>query len=140
MHLRGFTEEMSRLGMKPTSCLLEQITVHPNEEIIRSLNLQPEDRLMRLRRLGLANGIPMAIEESQIPLRQFPGLADVNFAKNSLYRVLRERYGVRVGYSDEVIEALQATREEAELLTIPNNASILSITRIIMTNQESPIE
>jgi len=95
---------------------------------------------MRLRRLRLADGIPMAIEESHIPLRQFPGLERVDFARNSLYATLRERYGVRVGYADEMIEALAATREEAELLTIPRNASILSITRVILTMQEVPIE
>ncbi len=82
----------------------------------------------------------MAIEESNIPLRQFPGLDRIDFAKNSLYQTLRERYGVRVGYADEIIEALPATREEAELLTIPKRASILSISRVILTTQESPIE
>ena len=42
--------------------------------------------------------------------------------------------------SDEVIEALPATREESELLTIPKKASILSISRTIMTTEETPIE
>jgi GntR family transcriptional regulator len=140
MHLHGFTEEMRQRGMKPSSRVLEQVVVEPTEDLIRNLNLQSDDKLMRLRRLRLADGIPMAIEESHIPLKQFPGLESIDFAKNSLYRVLRERFGVRVGYADETIEALPATREEAELLTIPNKSSVLSITRVIMTNQESPIE
>jgi GntR family transcriptional regulator len=140
MHLHGFTEEMRQRGMKPSSRVLEQVVVEPTEDLIRHLNLQSDDKLMRLRRLRLADGTPMAIEESHIPLKQFPGLESIDFAKNSLYRVLRERFGVRVGYADETIEALPATREEAELLTIPNKSSVLSITRVIMTNQESPIE
>lgn len=140
MHLQGFTEEMRQRGMKPSSRVLEQSVVVPNEELMRNLNLQPDDKVMRLRRLRLADGTPMAIEESHIPLRQFPGLERIDFARNSLYQTLRERFGVRVGYADEIIEALPATREEAELLTIPSKASVLSITRIIMTSQESPIE
>ena len=47
---------------------------------------------------------------------------------------------MRVAWADEVIEALPATREESELLTIPKRASILSISRIIMTTEETPIE
>jgi GntR family transcriptional regulator len=82
----------------------------------------------------------MALETSHIPLRQFPGLEKINFAKQSLYFVLRETFGVRVAYADEVIEALPATREESELLTIPRRASILSISRIIITTEETPIE
>ncbi len=95
---------------------------------------------MLLRRLRLADGIPMALEQSTIPLKFFPGLERISFAKQSLYHVLRESYGVRVAWADEVIEALPATREESELLTIPKRASVLSISRIIMTTEETPIE
>jgi GntR family transcriptional regulator len=140
MHLHGFTEDMRQRGMKATSKLLEQSVIEANNELGEKLKLNAGDQVMRLRRLRLADGIPMAIEESHVPLRQFPGLERVDFVKNSLYATLREKYGVRVGYADEIIEALPATREEAELLTIPNKASILSITRVILTMQESPIE
>jgi len=140
MHLHGFTEDMRQRGMKATSKLLEQSVIEANDEMGEKLKLSAGGDIMRLRRLRMADGIPMAIEESHIPLRQFPGLERVDFARNSLYATLRERYGVRVGYADEMIEALAATREEAELLTIPRNASILSITRVILTMQEVPIE
>jgi len=140
MHLRGFTEDMKHLGMVPSSKLLEQTAVIATEELAEKLKVEPEEMVMRLRRLRLADGIPMALEESHIPLRQFPGLHKINFAKQSLYFVLRESFGVRVAWADEVIEALPATREESELLTIPKRASILSISRIIMTTEETPIE
>jgi GntR family transcriptional regulator len=95
---------------------------------------------MLLRRLRLADGIPMAIEESRIPLKLFPGLERINFANKSLYFVLRENYGLRVAWADEVIEALPSTREESNLLTIPNRSSVLSISRTIMTTEETPVE
>ena len=140
LHLQGFTEDMRQRGMKPSSKLLEQVVVTPTEDLAAKLKLDMTDRVMRLRRLRLADNIPMALEVSHIPLRQFPGLDRIDFAKHSLYQTLRERYGVRVAYADEVIEALPATREESELLTVPKKASILSITRIIMTTQDAPIE
>ena len=140
MHLQGFTEDMRQRGMKPSSKLLQQAAVPPTEELMQRLKLDNGDRVLRLRRLRLADGIPMALEDSHIPLRQFPGLDRIDFAKHSLYQTLRERYGVRVGYADEIIEALPATREESELLNIQKKASVLSITRVIMTTQESPIE
>jgi GntR family transcriptional regulator len=140
MHLHGFTEDMKHLGMVPSSRLLEQTVIKATEELAEKLKVEPEEVVVRLRRLRLADGIPMALEESNIPLRQFPGLDKISFAKQSLYFVLRESYGVRVAWADEVIEALPATREESELLTIPKKASILSISRIIMTTEETPIE
>lgn len=140
MHLRGFTEDMKQRGMVPSSQLLEQTVVKASEEIAESLKIEPDTAVMKLRRLRLADGTPMALEESYIPLRSFPGLERINFAKQSLYYILRENYGVRVAWADEVIEALPATREESELLTIPKKASVLSISRIIITTEQTPIE
>jgi GntR family transcriptional regulator len=140
MHLRGFTEDMKHLGMEPSSKLLEQNVISAEAELAEKLKVELDETVMRLRRLRLADGIPMALEDSYIPLRQFPGLEKISFAKRSLYSVLRENFGVRIAYADEVIEALPATREESELLTIPKKSSILSISRVIMTTEEVPIE
>jgi GntR family transcriptional regulator len=140
MHLRGFTEDMKQRGMQPSSQLLEQTVVTAGENLADSLKIGKESTVMKLRRIRLADGIPMALEESFIPLRPFPGLERINFAKKSLYYVLRENYGVRVAWADETIEALPATREESDLLTIPKRASVLSISRIIITTEQTPIE
>lgn len=140
MHLQGFTEDMRQRGMKASSKLLEQSVIAGDDDLKEKLKLHHGDLVLRLRRLRLADGIPMAVEESHIPLRQFPGLERISFANTSLYATLRERYGLRVGYADETIEAIAASREDAELLTIPSRSSILSISRIILTMQETPIE
>ena len=86
--------------------------------------------------------VPMALEATlHIPRSNgFPAWKRSISPSSHGYFVLRENFGVRVAYADEVIEALPATREESELLTIPRRASILSITRIIITTEEIPIE
>jgi GntR family transcriptional regulator len=140
MHLRGFTEDMKQRGMVPSSKLLEQTIVRASDELAENLKIPPESPVMKLRRLRLADGTPMAIEESYIPLTPFPLLEKISFAKQSLYYILRENYGVRVAWADETIEALPASREESELLTIPKRASVLSISRVIITTEQVPIE
>jgi GntR family transcriptional regulator len=140
MHLLSFTEDMRQRGLTPSSKLLLQSVLPPSEELMEKLKLDSSERVMRLRRLRLADGIPMAIEDSSIPLRPFPGLDRFDFAKHSLYQTLRECYGVLVGYADEIIEALPAEHEESDLLNIPKKSSVLSITRTIMTTQDSPVE
>lgn len=140
MHLLGFTQEMTRRGMKPSSKLLDQSVISPDPELAESLKAVPGAKALRLKRLRMADGRPMALEESFVPLQLFPGIEQINFETHSLYHELREHYGVRIGYADEVIEAQSATREESELLTVQRNASLLSIRRVIMTEQETPIE
>lgn len=140
LHLQGFTEDMRQRGMKASSRLLEKSVVVGDEDLREKLRLEPGEKVMRLRRLRLADNIPMAIEVSHIPLRPFPGLERFDFVRHSLYATLREQFGLRIGYADEIIEALPAMPEEAELLTIANRSSILSISRLILTAQEMPVE
>lgn len=140
MHLEGFTEDMKQRGMAPSSRILEQTVVGAPAEVAERLRLKEGDSMLKLRRLRYADGTPMAIEESYIPLRFYPGLERYDFGKNSLYTVLRENYGLRVTWADEIIEALPATREESELLTIPKRASVLSISRVIMSAGDVPVE
>ena len=140
MHLMGFTEDMKQRGMVPSSRVLEQLAINATKDLAQKLKAAIGEPVMRLRRLRLADGIPMAQEESHIALKFFPGLERINFSKQSLYHTLRENYGVRVAWADEVIEAVPATREVSELFTIPKKASVLSISRIIMTTEEMPIE
>ncbi|MGC9291362.1 MAG: GntR family transcriptional regulator [Acidobacteriaceae bacterium] len=140
MHLQGFTEEMRHRGMVPSSRVLEQKRAPASEDLIAKLHLQPGDEVLWLYRLRFADGIPMAVEGSNVPLRRFPGLEKFDFSKASLYQVLREHFGVQPGWADETIEALSATSKEADLLTIPKHSSILSITRLVMTIDEVPVE
>lgn len=140
MHLLGFTQEMTQRGLKPSSRLLGQQVIVPDAELAAQLKAEPGARALRLKRLRMADGTPMALEESFVPLQLFPGIEQIDFGTHSLYRELREHYGVRIGYADEVIESQLATREEAELLTVPKKAPLLSIRRVIMTAQETPIE
>lgn len=140
LHLRGFTEDMKQRGMAPSSKLLEQAIVPATEELAETLRLEQGAPLLKLRRLRLADGTPMALEQSFLPLAFFPQLDKINFARQSLYYVLREQFGVHVAWADETIEALPATTEEAELLTIPRRASVLSISRVVITTEQRPIE
>jgi GntR family transcriptional regulator len=138
--LRGFTEDIIQRGMVPASCLLEQRVVDANDELAESLEIQIGAPVMMLRRLRLADGIPMAVEKTYIALRQFPGIERIDFVEQSLYHTLREQFGVRVAWAAEVIEILSATREESDLLDIPANTGVLSISRNTITADRMPIE
>jgi GntR family transcriptional regulator len=138
--LRGFTEEIAGRGMVPASRLLEQRIVDADVELAGRLEVQAGTPVMRLRRLRLADSIPMAVEETYISLRHFPGIEQINFGEQSLYQTLRDQFNVQVAWAAETIEILPATREEARLLKIPAKTSVLSISRNTITEDRVPIE
>jgi GntR family transcriptional regulator len=138
--LESFTEEIRRKGIKPSSRLLEQRVMRPTPELAERLNLQPSADVLHLRRVRLADDIPLALEDSHVPLKRFPGLEEIDFSTKSLYETMRHRYGVQPAWADETIEALPATREEAALLTIARSASLLCISRTLMGPDHAPLE
>ncbi|WP_213806732.1 GntR family transcriptional regulator [Granulicella sp. dw_53] len=138
--LESFTEEIRKKGITPSSRLLQQKVSSPDPELAERLKLSPGDRILYLRRLRLANEVPLAIEESNIPLKRFQGLESIDFSTCSLYETMHDRYGIEFGWADETIEAMLAAADEAKLLTIPNRASLLCISRTLMASDGSPLE
>ncbi|NYF91600.1 GntR family transcriptional regulator [Tunturibacter empetritectus] len=138
--LQGFTEETMQRGRVPSSRVLEQRVVDADNELAEDLEVQIGAPVMILRRLRLADGTPMAVEKTYVSLRHFPGIELTNFAEQSLYHTLREQFGVRVAWAAEAIEVMPATWEESELLDVPANTSVLSISRNTITAERMPIE
>ena len=65
--LTSFSEDMRRRGMVPGSRTLELSVVSAGARLGRRLQLSPEDQVVRVRRLRLADGEPMALEVLHVP-------------------------------------------------------------------------
>jgi GntR family transcriptional regulator len=139
-HLAGFTAEMQALGMKASSQLLASETIAATDEVAIHLGIEPGLPAFRLRRLRLADGLPVAIEESYLSKAKFPGIEKLHFVRRSLYQTLRERYGVRFGMADEILEARAASSQESRLLKIPPRSSLLVISRTLWNVDGEPVE
>ena len=140
MHLSGFTAEMLALGLHPSSQVLGAESAPASAEVASRLRIEVESPVFHLRRLRCADGLPVAVEEVWISQQQFPGVDKINFSSASLYRTLRDQYGIRVSRADEVLEARSATSREAELLDIPRRSSVLVIARTLWSSDGKPVE
>lgn len=139
-HLSGFTAEMRALGLRPGSRILSAETVPAPVEVASRLHVEVGAPMFNLRRLRLADGLPVAVEEVWLSRVQFPGVDKIDFASSSLYQTLRERYGIRVSRADEVLEARAVSRHEAELLEVPRRSSVLVISRTLWNVDGKPVE
>lgn len=128
--VRSFTEEMKALGLKPRSRVLSLKPILPPAKVRRALHIEPRAKVYNLRRLRLANGVPMAIESSFLPERLFPDFERAFRHRMSLYEMIEELYGVRLESADEVVEAGQARAEDAPLLRVPMGSPVFLFTRI----------
>lgn len=138
--LRGFSEEMRRRGLIPSARLLSMSLEDPDPEVAQALKLTPGERVYRARRLRSVNGEPVAIVTSYLPARIFAGIDKQDLEKQSLYSIFEHSYKRRLQWAEEVIGAVSAGSEEAEVLQTSAGSPLLFIRETTYDSQNVAIE
>ncbi len=139
--LTGFTEDMTDRGLKPGSIVVRATTTKPTKEIAALLEIAPAEDIHVLERVRLAEGEPIALEAAHIHAEGYPNLLEThNFAKESLYDVLRTAYDRHLIYANQQIGARLPTPHEQTHLGITAKMPVLSLTRVTYDRDERPVE
>ena len=140
LRLTSYTEDMRAQGLEPTSTLLEIGYVVADDVLSERLAIKARARVLRIERLRLANGEPMAIETTHLSAQRFPGLRRQLARSHSLYTALSEKYGVRLLEAEETIETVPAPPREAHLLGTDVGLPLLLLSRHSIDEDGQPIE
>jgi GntR family transcriptional regulator len=134
--LTSFTEDMELRGLVSTSRLLEKGVFLPTPEEAMMLGAGPSERVFRLRRLRLASGTPMAIENAAVPLRFLP---DWDRFGGSLYDAL-SGHGHRPTRGLQRLRAVLLNAADAETLGVEPLSPALYIQRIAYLTDGACVE
>ena len=99
--------------------VLEFRTESAGARLSQRLHISPGDDVLHVLRRRVVDGEPMAIEEIRLPAALVPGIAADDFVAGSLYRRLRERYGVDPTDAVQTTEPTVTDAIEARLLGVP---------------------
>jgi GntR family transcriptional regulator len=138
--VQSFSEEIEARGSRPHSKVIAFEIVSAAEEAAEALHIPPQEKMIRLRRVRLADASPMGVESTYLPLRLFPDLLRRFDPRTSLYRALSETYGIHIAHADEVVEAGLASAEEARLLRIERRSPVFLFTRTAYDESGRPVE
>lgn len=139
-HLYNFTEDMQSLQAAPESEVLGNSVLSAGITIGRLLNLSEEEPVLRLSRIRKANGEPALLEHTYLPLKLFPALETVDFASQSLYRLIREDYQLQMGHATETYECVSLSKETAKLLLTAAGSPAFHVKRLAYTKSGVPFE
>ncbi|SHJ89823.1 GntR family transcriptional regulator [Halomonas caseinilytica] len=123
--LVSFTEMLTQRGFTPRSCWLSRSLAAPSADESLRLGLGGDARVARLKRLRLADGVVMAVEESCLPQSV---LDDPQGVGDSLYAFLEEA-GRPVVRALQHVTAVNADAELARLAEVPEGQALLKVTR-----------
>jgi GntR family transcriptional regulator len=111
-------------------------------EVSRALELKSGDSALQVRRLLLAAGTPVVLDDIWLPALQFKGLTLDKLAsyRGPMYGLFEREFGVRMIRAEEKIRAVAASHEEAALLAVSPGAPLLSVERLAFTYDDKPVE
>jgi GntR family transcriptional regulator len=137
----SLTSLFTAQGYVPSSVTISKIVATSIPEWGRELlQLAPDESVVHIERLRLADNIPMAINKSWLPAKVVPGLTEIEFIGDSLIQTLVEAYQLLPSKGAEWVEPTVATAREAALLQVPEGTPLLLMTTISNLPDDTPIE
>ena len=111
-------------------------------DVARMLGCKSGDAVVQLRRLLLAAGRPVVLDEIWLPGPLFKGLTAERLAdyKGPMYGMFETEFGVRMIRAEEKIRALAADLPAAQLLGLAPGSPLLSVERLSFTYGDKPVE
>jgi GntR family transcriptional regulator len=142
-HVEGFSsfsEYVLKRGRRPSSRIIKQELMDPDESLQNTLKLEPGEQVLHLVRLRLADNTPLALQSAYLPHRICLGLENAKLASRSLFDTLREKYMVYPTWTEPEICAAAASDIEAELLELEPGAPVLVVNALTYTDTFDVIE
>ncbi|WP_052345739.1 GntR family transcriptional regulator [Paucisalibacillus sp. EB02] len=127
--LSNFQDEMESKGLNYTTRLMETELISSNPEF-DAIFERKVDQLIKFIRLRSVEGEPYVLVTTYIPAEMAPGLENINLESDSLYRTLEEKYNFKISHAKRIIEAFNASKEEAEILNI-NPFDAIQVTKTV---------
>jgi GntR family transcriptional regulator len=125
----SFTEEMNRRGMQATSRLLSAGMDDARRSEHPDLGLAPDSQVVRVVRVRLADGVPVALEDAAL-IPELREVLDEDLGGGSLHGALADR-GVVATRATGTITARLARASETELLDLAPQSALLVELRIL---------
>ena len=134
--LRSFTAEMKRLGMAPSSRVIEAAFAPANEEVALNLSLEEDTQVFRLERIRYGDGSPMVHAVDCLPT--WVGLRPDMDYSGSLYELL-ENAGLPPEESVHTIEVATADSALARHLDVPVGSPLMRCRDIAFDTDGRPL-
>jgi len=126
--LTSFTEDMIKRGMIPLTRVLHFDKKKASLSIAKQLGVLEQEFVYEVKRIRLADGIPMAVEIAYIPVKLVPDLT-ASIIQTSFYKYIEDTLQLQIGDAVQALEASIVTPEDAKRLDIHAGAAVLLIHR-----------
>ena len=138
VELTSLFDDLTKGEQKPTTQLLFYAADKANDTVADRLGVPLGSPVLHIRRLRIANGVPVAVLENWLP-EHFLDISENELSVLGLYEILRGR-GVTIRVAKQKIGARTANAAEAGHLDIDRGTALLTMERAAFDNSGVGIE
>jgi GntR family transcriptional regulator len=138
--LTGFVEDMDALGHAATARLIDRIVVAADADVAEHLALAVGTRVMRIRRVRLANGVGMSLDETYLPLEIGEKIVTHDLEAEPIFTLLEQRYDIPLVEAEYRLEAVAADQDVAAALGVEAGSPIFLIERTSYSAGDQPVD
>ncbi len=128
-NLTGFVEDMEALGRQATASLLDQRAVAADPTVARHLMITQGTPVTRIRRVRLADGMPLSYDETFLPTDLGEKIVGDDLETEPIFALLERKYQTPLVEAEYQLEAIVADAAIAEALCVPIGSPIFLIER-----------
>ena len=125
----SFTDQMREMGRDPSTTILEFVEIDADKNLAEKMRVRMGDKLFKIERLRCADGMPMMVERTYMPVRKFMSLKRPMLEHASLYTVIEQVFHEKIRVAEEEFFASIARPVDAHLLGIGEGAPVLDLVR-----------
>jgi len=135
----GFTANMMEMGLTPSTKVLDMEVVSANSFAREKMGLKRGAKVALIKRLRLANEIPMMLETRYIQEGICPGILRYDLS-SSLWEVFEKRYGYKPHRHSQHLGVSYISGEAAKLLGLENGSVVFLIRGVTYIKDGRAIE
>jgi GntR family transcriptional regulator len=136
--LADFSEDMRQRGLEPSTKLLSRKVIPASEEIAARLQIPVGEKVIKIARLRLASGRPMAYETRHLAYDLCPQLMEEDLEHQSIHSLLIDKNNIPLIRTCHTVEARVLSEEEARLLEVEPGSAGFFIDRLTYTTHDRP--
>ncbi len=138
VELTSLHDDLAKGNRSPSTRVLLHEIAAAEAEPAEHLGVEIGTRILHLRRLRYADGVPFALLENYLAA-EFSDLGHDSFEKFGLYQLMRG-HGASMRVAKQTIGARATTREESELFEVAAKSPVLTMARTLYDDSGRALE
>ncbi|APX71984.1 GntR family transcriptional regulator [Companilactobacillus allii] len=136
----SFNKQMMSIGKKPQTKILSFDRKEANSYFARKLDVEVGDQVIKIKRLRLADDVPVMLERTYLPANHFNLMTEDLLEDRSLYDVFDKEFNEPVYYADEYFLAGIISKRDSEYLDLAEGTPCLNLKRSTYNSHNQVIE